>query len=112
MSRHVLKAEDNKTTFVGWDNPLQTFFAQTFKYFDSPEEELIWNIGEDYEAFSTPGKFVQRLEQEGFEVPYALYEQLKADFAERRELTPLQKHMKEMFEDFKKEYSNRWGDQE
>lgn len=98
MSRHILKSDSNIITFVGWDNPLQTFFAQTYKNYNQPEEELIWWVGDKFSEFSTPGKFVQKLEQSGFEIAYGVYELLKKDFSERKELSPLQQFMKEMFD--------------
>jgi hypothetical protein len=101
MSRYILQIKDNQRVFIGWDNPLQTFFAQTFTDFDTPNEELVWCIGETYGAIPTPVLFVQKLEREGFEVPYDMYEFLITDYANRTELTPLQKNMKSFFENFK-----------
>jgi hypothetical protein len=94
MSRHTLQKVDNRTTIVGWDNALETFFCQDYENYDSPDEILVWSIGESEGEIPTPCLCVQKLEMNGYEVPMHIYDVLKSDFSNRTEPTPLQKMMK------------------
>ena len=55
MSRHSIPAQDPAlTAIVGWDNPLQTFFAQVFdpSIEEDDEADLLW-LGTTLQAIPT-----------------------------------------------------------
>jgi hypothetical protein len=95
MSRHTIPAKTpGLTVAVGWDNPLQTYFAQVSRDDVGEDEDpvIIWLGGEPREVCS-PGNLAEPL------APYAIIsdamiDQLRADRAAclDRAPTPLQQH--------------------
>jgi len=84
MSRYVLQPKPDKQDIVcatvGWDRPLQTFFAQVFfRTEDEPDEgeALIWVGTEPGELLSADG--VIALVDPHVDVPADLADQLTAD---------------------------------
>jgi hypothetical protein len=99
MSRYVLQTIENRTVVVGWDNPLQSFFCQDFKNYNTLEEELIWDIGNKYGECPDPDSFIKTIEENGYYVSYDVCVALYMDFAGRKGLTPLQENLKKMFDE-------------
>jgi hypothetical protein len=100
MSRYTLELGGNKTVFVvGWDNPLQTFFAQTYKNYGQPDEELLWETGQIYEEHGNPDAFVKYLESKSYDVPYNICASLYLDYAGRKGLTPHQQNVRKMMDE-------------
>lgn len=96
MSRYVFEGPQNDIFVVGWDNPMQTFFAEYFK--DISDEDPSW---------ATPMKFgfIKTLENfagnfylnTGARFPTEVMEELQRDFANRTAPSPLQDMVNKMF---------------
>jgi hypothetical protein len=105
MSRYTLELGGNNVAFVvGWDNPLQTFFAQTFENYGQPDEQITWETGQIYEEHSNPDSFVKYLEEKGFDVPYVICSSLYLDYAGRHGLTPHQQNVRKMMDELKAQF--------
>ena len=98
MSRHEIPGiTPGLKVVVGWDNPLQTFFAQVLRPGDENDDILLW-LGTTWEEHPTPEGLVGPL------APYAqldtdLLAELRLDQAETaaEEPTELQRHMQTVF---------------
>ena len=104
MSRYYLeiKKETEETVFVGWDNPLQTFFVQVFMGYDTAEEELVLEMGSRFKQIPTFAHFTELLNLMGYNLEAWLTEYLESDFLHKTEPTPLQKKVNSMFEEVSK----------
>jgi len=102
MSRYTLKIEDSTRVFVGWDNPLQTFFVQKYLNYNQPDEELILDFGNHFKEMISLDYLVNYLWRQGYDLSDYLYNSLWDDWANKTEPTPLQKKMNEFFDSFDK----------
>lgn len=98
MSRYYIDGMDvDHNVAVGWDNPLQTFFAHVEDRTKDEEESVILMCG------SKPGDDILTVEalqnrlREYAEIPTNIKTQLQRDFDNRTEPSPLQKLAKQMF---------------
>lgn len=80
MSRYNF-VENDESYVVGWDNPLQCFFAQKFNH----EEDDYVDVGE-----------YDRIGEIPLEMTPTIIEGLQRDYDRRTEPTPLQKRMIEI----------------
>ena len=103
MSQHEVPAtQPDITVIVGWDNPLQTFFAQVARIADDDDDDsnpvLLW-LGATSHEHLTPDSMVKPL------APFAVLDdgllaQLRADRAEAAECRPtaLQEEMLDLLD--------------
>ena len=98
MSRHEIPGLTLELeVVVGWDNPLQTFFAQVLRPGDEDDDILLW-LGTSWEEHPTPESLV------GLLAPYAridtgLLAELRQDQSETAAERPteLQRHLQTLF---------------
>jgi hypothetical protein len=82
-------ATSKYTVIVGWDNPLQTFFAQVWPTDDEEmwgDEPELW-VGCDLGQVSTV-EFLEDLLRPFAELPPGVKQSLLADYSDRRACTP------------------------
>lgn len=98
MSRYRIAGVDaNHDVAVGWDNPLQTFFAHVEDRTKDEEESVVLMCG------AKPGDDILTVEalqnriREYAEIPANIKTKLQCDFENRTEPSPLQKMAKKMF---------------
>ena len=92
MSRYRLPAQNPAlTVVVGWDNPLQTFFAQAFdpSVEDEAEADLLW-IGTAFQEISTVAALQAQLTGWAI-IPPAIADCLTRDQQAATPPTPLQR---------------------
>jgi len=99
MSRYRLPTRDEIAVFVGWDNPLQTFFVQAYLNYNQENEELVLNLGTLYNLFPDIDKFEVALKENNFHLDTYFYNVLLDDYLDRTDPTPLQQWVNKMFED-------------
>ena len=103
MSRyriHTLNS-DRHETFVGWDNPLQTYFAQVYDLSASDEDDSIsfW-VGEKPQEVTSVDVLEEKVRPFAV-IPQEIKEKLLRDYQERTQPTPLQRMMSELFRNIK-----------
>lgn len=98
MSRYRIAGVDpNHSIAIGWDNPLQTFFAHVEDNTKDEEESMVFCCG------ARPGDDVLTVEtlqnrlREYAEIPDNILNRLRDDFNNRTEPSPLQRMAKQMF---------------
>jgi hypothetical protein len=101
MSRYALKTYDESTIFVGWDNPMQTFFFQKYINYDQENEELLINFGSEFQQIPTLANLEVFALNQDYRLDKKLIENLYDDFEQRTEPTLLQKNMNKIFTDLK-----------
>ena len=97
MSRYLFEVNGDDRVYIGWDNPLQTFFFQKFINYDKPEEEIVIEKGLDYKEIPTLNQLVEFMWYNKYDLGDYWYNVLFDDLADRTEPTPLQKRMNEFF---------------
>jgi hypothetical protein len=97
MSRHKIDTQDNFSVFVGWDNPMQTFFYQKYSDYDTKKEKIVDDVGTSYKALPTIKQLVALLKVFGYEMTVGQLSKLEEDYNNRTEPTPLQKMINDMF---------------
>lgn len=97
MGRIQISAEaisnPNHTVVVGWDSPLETFFAQVFDYTETDDDDcdpIIEWIGISAGEIPTVNMLADMLEPYCFISP-EIASQLQKDYENRTEPTALQK---------------------
>ena len=103
MSRYKLFSKDDFTVFVGWDNPLQTFFFQKYKYYDKKNEKIIKDMGTNFNKIPNIFEFDRILGLYSCYLDTFTYDNLIRDFNNRTESTVLQKRINTMFGQVKNE---------
>ena len=110
MSQHQVSAKQQDITVtVGWDNPLQTFFAQVLRFANNDDDDgdpvLLW-LGATHHEHLTPDSMVEPL------APFAdlepeLLAQLRVDRAEAaaRRPTALQEQMLKLLDQIRSQGS-------
>ena len=98
MSRYRIPSKDKThETYVGWDNPLQTYFAQVIDENVDKEWVIFWVGGVPGEV-STVHSLEESL-KEYADIPLDIKEKLQVDFNKRTEPTPLQKLGMKLFKE-------------
>ena len=88
MSRHELTPkQDGLVVAVGWDNPLQTFFAQVLREQEDDDDSILLWLGTATREYPTPDSLVAPLK------PYAelgadMLARLRADLSEASDKGP------------------------
>ena len=84
MSRHKLLPRPDRPdidhAIVGWDRPLQTFFAQVFTCASPDEDAIVW-IGTDFREITRPETAIAAVASCAI-VPPDLRKRLMNDFAD------------------------------
>lgn len=84
MSRYLLQAADpNHEVAVGWDNQLETFFAQVWDTRNEEQESCVLWAGCYREEIRSTDELAA-LVRPYAEIPHATLERLEEDFAQRR----------------------------
>ncbi len=98
MSRYYTTSNDpNHEVYVGWDNPLESFFVQVIDPREDEEHEIVFWAG------ATPDKSIKTLAELLMTVapwgglPAEILRSLDADYENRRPPTAFQRKMKEIF---------------
>ncbi len=85
MSRYKLTAREDRTDIdhavVGWDRPLETFFAQVFTKASPEEDAIVW-VGTDYREIRSAEAAIAAVEQYAV-VPDDIRSRLMSDFADK-----------------------------
>jgi hypothetical protein len=85
MSRYKLTARDDRPDIdhavLGWDRPLETFFAQVFTKASPEEDAIVW-VGTDYREIRSPEAAIAAVEQYAI-VPDDMRSRLLNDFADK-----------------------------
>src|SRR5262245_19881420 len=99
MSRHVIMGRTPEhVSVVGWDNPMQTFYAQVYGRFDATKEEqedpILW-VGTTWEELTSVDALQAVI------APYVTLTpqmrlRLGAEYAARTEPTALQQRAKQL----------------
>ena len=97
MSRYHIDTQDEFDIFVGWDNPLQTFFYQKYSGYNTKNEKLLDEIGTSYHAIPDVDQLYKLIKVFGYELTDGQLSMLSGDFDNRTESTPLQKMINQMF---------------
>jgi len=97
MSRYLFEVNGGDRVYIGWDNPLQTFFFQKFINYDKEDEEIVIEKGLDYEEIPSLPFLCEFMEVHKYGLDQYWYQVLFDDFVNRTEPTPLQKRLNEMF---------------
>ncbi len=91
MSRYELQGRADKAwvahAVIGWDRPLNTFFAQVFSNATGEDEVAVWEGTTDREL-PTPEAAIAVVEPFAI-VPADMVEKLRRDFAEQPARSPL-----------------------
>ncbi len=99
MSRYTFKGKEAYwKVVVGWDNPLETFFAQVLDERDEcPEEEglLLW-VGTTVEEVTAVESLAAAVEPYG-KIPEDVWEALRRDRAARTPPSPAQRELRKLF---------------
>ncbi len=96
MSRHVIEIPGDGFLIVGWDNPLQTFFASRYEDVDAEEES--WSTDMINDKYTILANFaIDVFRQTGITIPADVMQRLNRDYDARTEPTPLQKRMAQLF---------------
>jgi len=105
MSRHTVQPlNPDHTVIVGWDDPLETFFAQVWD--DSMElsedddkgfDNLVFMVGYVGGEVPTVEK-LQEVLQPFAHITDEINQQLQRDYENRSEPSPLQQHIRRIFE--------------
>lgn len=97
MSRIQIPSEavsnPNYTVVVGWDSPLETFFAQVYDYSDTDDDDcdpLIEWIGTEVNEIGSVEMLADMIEPYCY-MPPGVANQLQEDYNNRTEPTELQK---------------------
>ena len=61
MSRYLVKKTLDSELYVGWDNPMNTFFCQYFDTENEFEDNLVWQMGRTFGEYCDLEKFVEAL---------------------------------------------------
>ena len=100
MSRYQIPGKNPKHNVVlGWDNPLQTFFADVFD--NDEDNDCIFTVGcapswmDNHEVKDLVT--LQKLLAPYANIPQTIRLSLQQDYDNRSEPTSLQKKMKELF---------------
>jgi hypothetical protein len=89
MSRYEYEGkEEYYQIVIGWDNPLQTFFAQVWDGRSRSEHPLLW-LGTVPDEVSTAEALAAQVEAYG-EIPPGIMARLRDDYDRRTSPTPLQ----------------------
>ena len=91
MSRYHYEARDGRYVVVGWDNPLQTFFAQVFADAEAYNKDRIadW-VGNKPAEVQAVEQLRAWLAERGVPLLASVIEGLEDDYEHRTEPTPLQ----------------------
>jgi len=85
MSRYKLNPRADRSDIdhavVGWDRPLETFFAQVFTKASPEEDAIVW-VGTDYREIRTPEAAIAAVDQYAI-VPEDIRAKLLSDFADK-----------------------------
>lgn len=85
MSRYKLPARADRPDIdhgiVGWDRPLETFFAQVFTKASPDEDAIVW-VGTDFREVRTPEEAIAAVEAYAV-VPADIRAKLMNDFADK-----------------------------
>lgn len=97
MSRYVIPAIDlNHNVVVGWDNPLQTFFAIVSDETRDEDNKIVQWIGIGNKDIIVDINELQKQLEQFALIPRSIKMKLKEDYQNRTEPTPLQKMMKKL----------------
>ena len=84
MSRYKLEPRADRNdvdhAIVGWDRPLETFFAQVFSAASPDEDPIVW-VGADYGEPRTPEAAIAAVEAFAI-IPEATRAKLLQDYAD------------------------------
>ena len=84
MSRYKLEPradrKDVDHAIVGWDRPLETFFAQVFSKASPDEDPIVW-VGADYGELRTPEAAIAAVEAFAI-IPEGTRAKLLQDYAD------------------------------
>lgn len=85
---------------VGWDDPLETYFAQVVdpNAEDEDDSMRLWVGGEPKDKVTTVDALRERIYEYAM-IPEDIAEKLYQDYVNRTEPSPLQRHMRAMFEE-------------
>lgn len=98
MSRYGLAGVDpNHSIAVGWDNPLQTFFAHVEDRTKDEDESIVFMCGVRPHDDVLTVEVLQNRLREYAVIPDNVKTQLQRDFDNRTEPSALQKMAKKMF---------------
>jgi hypothetical protein len=97
MSRYTLSIEDDVRVFIGWDNPLQTFFFQKYLDYDGENEVIEIEAGLHYEELPNLNAIKEFASKNGYPLNDAWATVLLRDYNQRTGLTPLQERMRKVF---------------
>lgn len=100
MSRYNVPSHDGLEHVVGWDNPMQTFYAQILDP-SRPEDQsevVLW-VGDEPKALPTL-EALKGAVQGRIAIPTDVVDKLERDFMGRTAPTPLQRWVIERFEEF------------
>jgi len=104
MSRHsVQPLNPDHTVIVGWDDPLETFFAQVWDNSielsedDEEDKQLVFMVGYVGKEVPTIEK-LQEVLQPFAHITDEINQQLQRDYKNRSEPSPLQQHIRRIFE--------------
>ncbi len=85
MSRYTLEPRADNSDIdhgvIGWDRPLETFFAQVFPKASPEENAIVW-VGTDFRELRTPEAAIKAIEPY-MSVPEHIRGQLLSDFADQ-----------------------------
>lgn len=85
MSRYKLTAREDRPDIdhavLGWDRPLETFFAQVFTKASPEEDAIVW-VGTDYGEIRSPEAAIGAVEQYAV-IPDDIIARLLNDFADK-----------------------------
>jgi hypothetical protein len=98
MSRYSILAQDPRwIVIVGWDNPLQTFFAQVFdpSIEEDEEADLLW-VGTALQAIPTVAALPAQL-ADWATIPADIADRLSRDQQAATPPTPLQQWAHQLF---------------
>ena len=99
MSRYKLETNDGITVIVGWDNPMRTFFYQSFKnYGKNDEEEIEW-FGDGFDAITNIIQLENIVNNAGYSLDDGTKMLLTHDGIYATPPTPLQMQVNKMFQE-------------
>lgn len=100
MSRYSIPANDPRyRCTVGWDNPLETFFAQVEDREaedDSEEQVVLWRGALPTDKILTVESLAEAIKDYGV-IPEHTATKLRLDYENRRPPSPLQQHLRSIF---------------
>lgn len=98
--------QPNQSVVVGWDNPLQTYFAQVYdSNVDEDENPVLWLGAMPGREIDSVADLQLKLVESGYVtcIPLNIQDQLSREKVTASRPTPLQQTVKNMFRQFAEE---------